>query len=285
MNKRKLIIVEGIPGSGKTTQAVFIRELLEKKGIPNRLYCEGDLNHPADFEAIAHFTHSEYEVFLSRFSSYRQVLEQNVTVDGDDYFVSYRKLNLNAGQTQLDEMIAELAKYDVYEIPLASTYRRLVMERWRKFSISAMKTDEISIFECCFLQNPLTVLLGKHNVAVSEAIEHIHLVTASIRALHPVLIYLGQPDVRIILQRVAKERPLEWKEFLIAYFTQQGWGKARGVTGFEGVIEFYEMRSRLERKLLGQLDISKLLIENASSDWIGSQRAIAAFINTEFSVT
>jgi hypothetical protein len=33
---------------------------------------------------------------------------------------------------------------------------------------------------------------------------------------------------------------------------------------------------------LGQLDIPYLLIENGSSDWIGSQSAITTFINTEF---
>jgi thymidylate kinase len=49
----KLIVVEGIPGSGKTTTANFIKELLDERNISNQLFLEGDLNHPADFESVA----------------------------------------------------------------------------------------------------------------------------------------------------------------------------------------------------------------------------------------
>jgi hypothetical protein len=43
MNCHKLIVVEGIPGSGKTTMAMNVQRWLHGNGIPNRLHCEGDL--------------------------------------------------------------------------------------------------------------------------------------------------------------------------------------------------------------------------------------------------
>jgi hypothetical protein len=282
MNKCKLIIIEGVPGSGKTTLAAFVKDLLDGKDILNRLYCEGDLDHPADFEAVAHFTRSDYESFLSHHASYRQLLEQNVTINGDDCFLGYHKLKLGDGQILPDALITELAKHDVYETPLAGNYCRLAAKRWQEFAERAARTEEISIFECCFLQNPLTVLLGKHNVAVPDALKHIQAVTATIQPLQPILIYLWQADTRATLDRVSRGRPQEWKEFLIAYFTQQGWGKATRVNGFEGVIAFYEMRKRIELDLLRQLDITKLLVENTSYDWVENQRAIAAFLSDRF---
>jgi hypothetical protein len=284
MSKCKLIIVEGIPGSGKTTLATFVKDILHEQGISNRLYCEGDLDHPADFEAVAHFNRSGYESFLSRHAAYRPLLERNVTIAGDDCFLGYRKLRLEDGQTPPDELIDELAKNDVYETPLASEYCRLAAKKWQAFVEMAVLSEEVSIFECCFLQNPLTVLLGKHNIAVPDALRHIQTLAKIIQPLQPIVIYLWQQDTRLTLERIARERPQDWREFLIAYFTQQGWGKATGANGFEGVIAFYDMRKRVELDLLRQLDITKLVVENANHDWVKSKKAITSLIRTEFGV-
>ncbi|MBN1311974.1 MAG: hypothetical protein JXB30_11205 [Anaerolineae bacterium] len=256
--------------------------LLDKKGVSNRLYCEGDLDHPADFEAVAHFTRPDYEVFVSRHAAYRQVLEHNVTVNDTDYFLAYRKIKSKNGQMPPGKLIDELARYDVYETPLASTYCRLAAQRWQEFVNQAVLNEETSVFECCFLQNPLTVLIGKHNVCVSDAIEHVQMVNTTIQPLQPAVIYLRQPDVRTTLERVSRERPREWKDFLITYFTRQGWGKATGAKGFDGVCAFYEMRQQIELALLQHLEIAKLLIENTSYNRDECQRAIDAFVSALF---
>lgn len=51
----KLIIVEGLPGSGKSTTAQIIYDILKEKGISTEFYCEGNYNHPADFDGVAYF--------------------------------------------------------------------------------------------------------------------------------------------------------------------------------------------------------------------------------------
>jgi hypothetical protein len=284
MSRCKLIMVEGIPGSGKTTLAAFVKGLLDHQGISNRLYCEGDLDHPADFEAVAHFNCHDYEAFLSHFASWRQVLEQNVVIHDEDYFLAYRKLKLEDGQTLPDELVNSLAQHDVYEIPSASTYCRLAAKRWQEFAEKTVLAEDVTIFESCFLQNPLTVLIGKHNVTAADAIRHLRMVTATIQPLQPIVIYLWQPDTRAALERIARERPSTWKEFLIGYFTQQGWGKATGASGFDGVIAFYEMRKRLEFELLRDLEMTTLLLDNTHYDWTESQRAVTAFLSDKFAM-
>jgi thymidylate kinase len=42
----KLILVDGIPGAGKSTTAQFIARQLEKNGIKTKIYNETDNNHP-----------------------------------------------------------------------------------------------------------------------------------------------------------------------------------------------------------------------------------------------
>lgn len=274
----KLILVEGIPGSGKTSLATFIRQLLDKAGVPNSLYVEGDPDHPADFESVAHFSRLDYQAFLSQHGAYRDMLEQNASIRGVDCFLAYRKLKTGDGQTVLDTLISELAKHDVNETPSADTYRRLAASRWKDFADQVAAAQRVSIFECCFLQNPLTVLLGKHNVAPPVAASHLQTIAAMLRPLQPALIYLRQQDVRAALKHIAQERPQAWKDFLISYFTGQGWGKASGLSGFEGVIAFYEMRQQVELDLLYQLDVTPLLVDTSKRDWAESQREITAFV-------
>ena len=42
----KLIIVEGLPGFGKSTTAKLINEILSQNKIEVELFLEGNLNHP-----------------------------------------------------------------------------------------------------------------------------------------------------------------------------------------------------------------------------------------------
>lgn len=52
MSCSRLVIVEGIPGSGKTSSAHFIADWFRQNGRAVRLYLEGAPDHPA--EAVAH---------------------------------------------------------------------------------------------------------------------------------------------------------------------------------------------------------------------------------------
>jgi len=285
MTPCKLVLVEGIPGSGKTTTATFVKRLLDRHDVPNRLFCEGDLDHPADFESVAHFDSPDFEAFLANHAPYRHLLEQHFVVDGSDLFVPYRKLRGDHEDVHLDGLIAELAKRDVYETPLAGTYCRLAAARWRRFVDEARTRHEVTVFETCFLQNPLTVLLGKHNVPVSDALDHIHTIVKTVQPLQPVLVYLQQRHPRATLERAAADRPQAWKEFLITYFIQQGWGKATGAQGFEGVIAFYEMRQRVEFQVIRSADLDYLIIDTDARSWDENQRILAAFLGSALDLT
>ena len=63
----KLILIEGIPGSGKTSAARFICNWLESHGRRPRLFLEGDWQHPADFESVACLDDAEYARLRAQF--------------------------------------------------------------------------------------------------------------------------------------------------------------------------------------------------------------------------
>jgi hypothetical protein len=275
--RTKLVIVEGIPGSGKTTTAQFVRDWCGRQGATAHLHLEGDLNHPADFESVACLDEGEYAGLIARHPDHQGLLEQAVAVSGADYFFGYRKLKSEFGDRMPEALLTDLATYDVYELPL-DKYTRLITGRWIAFASRPMGQDEVYIFECCFLQNPLTTLLGRHNADISTAQATVVQLARLIEPLHPVLIYLKVGDVRETLDRVAQTRPQAWVDFLIFYFTQQGYGKARGLRGFDGVVQFYEMRQAVELDFLKRLAWPHLLIDNSDGDWPQRHEQIARFL-------
>lgn len=58
----KLIIVEGLPGSGKSTTAKIVYDTLKDKGGNAELYSEGSYNHPADFDGVAYFNNKDFNI-------------------------------------------------------------------------------------------------------------------------------------------------------------------------------------------------------------------------------
>jgi hypothetical protein len=276
VNASKLVAVEGIPGSGKTSMAAFVRRWLDDHGIPNRLYCEGDLAHPADFEAVAYFPRADYAEFLERHPGQEQVLTQYSDCIGEDCFLRYGQLAKT--QAVPEALVAESAEHDVYEVADFDTHARLIRERWRHFVDAARRNEATYVFECCVLQNPFTVALIKHNLPQPGALRHVQAILEVIRPLDPHLIYLRQRDVRATLERAALERPQEWRDFVSAYTDRGAWAQATGIRGFAGFIAAQTQRQALELSLLRDADISSLVVDTSDRDWDAVRRQVAAFL-------
>jgi hypothetical protein len=281
--KTKLVIVEGVPGSGKTTTAQFIYEWARHHGAAPLLYQEGNLDHPADFESCSCLNEDEYTQLVGRYASCGDMLAQNLIVKPSGHFLNYRKLKREYGDGMPDELFNELAQYDVYNLP-PQKYLSLATERWQEFLAQAVGGENTYIFECCFLQNPLTILLGRHNSAVEVAQTHIMKIAESLKVLQPGLVYLCSSNLRQTLEHAAQTRPQEWVDFVIHYLTQQGYGQARGYQGYDGVIKFYEMRQELELELLPRLGWRQLVIDTRAGEWKDYHRQIEGFMGADSAV-
>ena len=53
--------------------------------------------------------------------------------------------------------------------------------------------------------------------------------------LEPILIYVEQEDIKVSFNRVICERPKEWLEEFIDYYTNQGYGLYNNLKGLDGV--------------------------------------------------
>jgi hypothetical protein len=276
MANTKLILIEGVPGSGKTSTARFICDWLEKHGKRPVLFLEGDWHHPADYESVACLTGPEYTELLEQFPEQASFLAQQTWQEDGEWFFSYRKMQHEHGAHMPDALFETLAHFEIYDLP-SDRYRRLLLQNWQKFAARAATEDLVYVFECCFLQNPTTTLLARHNLPEAMVRQHIRALAQAIDPLQPKLIYLARQDVAATLEAVRRERPQAWTDFVTWYLTGQDHGKAHGLSGFEGVIGFYAMRQVFELDLLRTLPISSVVISD-DLDWAARYKNLVLFL-------
>ncbi|KPL60699.1 hypothetical protein [Rossellomorea vietnamensis] len=257
-----LIIIEGIPGSGKSTTANFIKEHLENEGVKVKLFQEGDTSHPADYESTACLNEGQFNNLLEQFPEQQESLKEHAEKKGNHYFISYR----NAPDMESSPLFEYLASYDVYELDL-DTFEEVAANYWKEFVEQAALGDDVYIFECCFLQNPFTKFIAMHNAEPKRLENYLKKIGSLISPLNPLLIYFYQDDVEQSFHHVYEERSQEWREFFTDYHVNQGYGKANGLKGYQGIVEYLEMRRNLEMKILEELPVRHMLIENGDKDW------------------
>lgn len=243
--KAKLYLMEGLPGSGKTTTAEALTRLLQKEQINTRLHIEGDLNHPADYESVAYLTMDEWIDFQRKYASL-DVLRFS-EVFNSYVLVSYRQWQ--SKQDVPEAVLAFLQARDIYELPF-ELYQSMIFKKWEAFVAQALTTDTTYVFECCFLQNPLTMGLIKYDLPEATLRAYIERIATIITPLQPVLVYVDQPNVERSFLKALNDRPTEWADGFVAYYTEQAYGVDRSLSGVDGAIAILQARKALEHQLL-----------------------------------
>lgn len=261
MNHTKLILIEGLPGSGKTTTAQLTHEILTDLGIEAELFLEGNLDHPADYDGVSYFTDQKFEEVLSNHASYKQLLSGWAHKKNGGYLLPYQKMKEELAQDLPEELVRTIFSKDIYELPL-DNHIELLTDKWREFTNTARKEGKTYIFECCFMQNPVTISLVKYNENKSIVKNYVKKLAEIIEPLHPLLIYVDQSSLENSFTRAFKERPKEWSEGFVDYYTNQGYGKAHQYKGFEGTLKVLETRKKVELEIMEELTIDKAKIDN-----------------------
>jgi hypothetical protein len=260
--RNKLILIEGLPGSGKTTTAQLVQEILTEMNMKSQLFVEGNLEHPADYDGVACFNKQEFDDLLSTHEKFRDLLRTRTIQDGNNYFLEYRKI-VNEDELVLpDELLHAIFQKDIYELSLEQN-RKLITQRWSGFTEDASNGGDIFIFDCCFIQNPLTIGMIKNNANKEYVIRYVKELEAIVERLNPLLIYVEQDDLGHSFRKAVMERPKEWSEGFIEYYTNQGYGQAHGYSGLEGTLQVLKARRELEQEIFNHLTIAKKKVNNS----------------------
>ena len=273
MGKNRLILVEGIPGSGKTTISNKIKEYLSEKGEKAVLYNEGEL-HPADMAWNSLLTLDEYKGVIESNKEHEEVIKNNTIIEDEYAIVAYTKLGFGPKENKMMEIFEN---HEVYGGRVGlDVFKEIHLKRWKRFN-EDMKShkEQITIFECAFLQNHIGEILGDHNVTDEEYIkDYFRELIDTVKDLNPKLIYLNQESVEETINRVAKERISDdkdkcpdWIDIVIDYYQNCKYGKENNLKGYDSVITFLKKRKELEGRVIDDLKIDKAVINNLDYDW------------------
>lgn len=250
-----LILVEGIPGAGKSTTARKIEQRLRAQGAKVRCFQEGEL-HPCDLAWHACVPASVYRDLFSTFEEHRDALEHYTPRQGATAYVAYTKLELGPDHP----LFTALKRYEPYRGSVSlNEFKALHLSRWCTFA-ERVKGDEVTyIFECAYFQNHVTELMLTYQEPAESIAAYMQALIETARPLKPHLIYLSPTDIAWVIDHAANERKSEhpgWKDWfdqVIDYIKDSDYGKANRTTGRTGVLEFFERRRRLELDIIEQL--------------------------------
>ncbi len=275
----KLIIIEGIPGSGKTTFAHKTAQYLHQRGDVVNLYPEGP-GHPADLGWSACVPIAQYDELLERYAALGDDVIRNTSTEGEYAVVAY-----NCVKDAPDGFYAEMEAMEVYDNRAPDElFYGLHQRRWRTFGERAVVANERNVFEHALLQNPVNELVLWRDADDAAVIAYCNRLIGSVEQLAPVVIYLSQPNAEETIMRVARERVSsdgdKWIDFCISYVENTPYGKRHGLSGIDGFMHFIHVRKRLELEIMHQLPVSHVVIENPDYDWDGVWSNITQFLDT-----
>jgi predicted kinase len=276
--KTKLIMVEGIPGSGKSTFAQKIAEYFRNKGIQVNVYNEGQA-HPADLAWSACVPLDSLHSLLMKYRELDSEIRKNMCIDGNYAIIAYTQV-----RTDNRGFYKELENYEVYDnrVPF-DVFCDLHYKRWGAFGKQAAENDMLNIFECAFFQNHINELQNFQLASKADIERHLNKLLSYVLSLSPVLIYLSQPDVRETIERIAKERVSghgNWIDMAVAYVENTPYGKMNNLRGIDGLIRCIEARKQTELDFLRSLPIHTVVVENDDYDWENVWNKLETYLTT-----
>ncbi len=245
--KHRLYIVEGLPCSGKSSVSAYVAEFLRPLGKVCHVD-EGTGDHPADYE-----WHAFAPAGL---------------VAGAEGVVPLREYS--------GEALERLLPYKIYDSLPWETEKPLMLAKWRQFAWEAA-ADTAYVFNCVLMQNPMCETMMRFGFPEAVSLEYISRIAEIIRELHPVVIYLKNDDIASSVQAAAQERP-GWLDGVIDYHVHGAYGISIAAEGFDGYIRCLRERQNREVRMLPQLPVESLLVDNPQRNWQEARQQIHTFL-------
>jgi hypothetical protein len=283
MINTKLILIEGLPGSGKSTTAEITNDILKEWNVDTNLFLEGNVEHPADYEGGSYFSKTEFAQLLEQYHELQSILGKHAIERCSGFVLPQYKLKQElADKIVPDSLWDEIWNHDIYELPLEKNIE-LISDKWQRFVEQAVTGNQTYIFECCFIQNPVTIGMIKNGASQEVVMNYVKRLAEIIEPLNPVLLYVEQQDLSHSFKKAVQERPKEWSTGFMDYYTNQGYGKIHGAKGIEGTIAVLEGRKQLESVIFNALDINKVKIDNTQFDKDSHKNRIIEVLEARFS--
>jgi GTPase SAR1 family protein len=252
-----LILVEGLPGTGKSTWLSAFKQYFQIKDIPVKLFYEDASDHPVDFDGKACFTEDAFNSFQKNMQIDK--LSKYIEKESSYIYFDYKNAKRELGEHFSDDLLNRCFKRDIYELPFPQ-YKEIMLHRWQRFMHKPEKNDSVYLFECTFLQNPLTKMVIQSNLPERIVQEYVTSVERLIERTKPLIIYLENRNIEKNFKKIYAERPEGWQKMFVDYYTNRGYGAENNLKGLNGTLKILKYRHALEQRLLKNSRLRSKLI-------------------------
>lgn len=261
-----LLLVEGMPGTGKSTNSRVIMSCIEQMGKSVRWIHEVARPHPTLFFNEANLTFEEYHNLINRFPEVKEILEMVKIEMHSTISIDLLELEWNYKSDISSEVLSELEKYNVWNFPLEK-YRNAALEKWKFFveKIRNEKEELLVILDSSIFQFQIyTFLLKDSSYTVLQ--EFIEKLFSIVEELNPKLIYFYRENVEDTISYLENTRGIS--------FFEQIWKRDRHnpyyqnrPRGAEGYREFLRDYHAAAQNLFRITPFEKIGVEISKGDW------------------
>jgi hypothetical protein len=235
--------------------------------VKTKVYTEGQL-HPVDLAWCAYIPFEHFESIMSLYPQYKDALRGKMRVENKHVIIAYTQLAIKD-----PDFCRLLESYEVFNGRAGfDVFSELFLKRRGNFAKQAVKSDEINIFECAYLQNQLCELIYFDQMDKSTIEKYMTGLVDSAKNLKPVMFYLNAPNISEDIRRLGDERinasgEKDWLQQVILYTENSPYGLTHNLKGFAGVVKGFEKRRQIELNLIKKLPLKTYIIENQDYNW------------------
>ena len=259
----RLILLEGLPSTGKTTNAQFLQIQLERNGYKTKWIHEVTRPHPTSFFNEAGFTYLEFAKFADALNSVAVFRKNTVGID-----------LLEVEWNDLYDL-KSLQEYDTWNFP-HEKYKYFALDKWEHFAEEALRTDEIYIIDGSIFQFQIFSFLFE-NVPYIELESFVNKLFDIIRPLNPSLIYFYRENVEATIRYLENDRGIQYLENMRE--RDKAWPYYQDKpTGAEGFKQFLRDYARFAELLFDSVSCKKVSIEISNADWNRYENEMLVFL-------
>ncbi|ARU60795.1 hypothetical protein CBW65_06585 [Tumebacillus avium] len=264
MRQTKLILMEGLPSTGKSTNSGFLLDQLEKNGQRSTWIHEVARPHPTLFFFEASLDEIEYRDYISRYPQTASILGELAIKHGDSYGVDLLEIEWNQNDLFSEEATLDLKQYDVWNYSI-DRYANIALEKWKHFVEKQMTSDEIVILDSSIFQFQVYsfLLAGKRYEDLHCFIERLFDI---ISPLNPSLVYFYRENTNDTIDYLIQERGVRFLESIWERDRNQPYYKDRP-SGSEGYKMFLLDYAEYANRLFTIAPVPKLALEITEGCW------------------
>jgi len=242
----QLIMLEGLPATGKSTNSDFLRMQLERNGKKVKWIHEVARPHPALFFSEACLSRNEYENFLKTYPESAHVLHSIAVFRKNTVGIDLLEIEWNYADEINESAFDAMKQHDVWNFTL-DKYEEAAFDKWEHFSETAKHDkDSVYILDSSIFQAQIFTFLWDN--APCERLERfVDKLCEIVKHMKPLLIYLYRENTEATIDYLEKDR------------------------GTQG----------LAKLLFHSLDCRKISIEISQLDWTRYENKMLSFLDIE----